>query len=145
MGNVQGLPPLPVNSEIQLYLASQYTDEPSLVERFRDRASFFFDRCIEDLLSYSTSHLARPRIILASYGFLPWCFKTHPQIADRYKQECPKHELDFGEPSNFVRIGLRFRPGFRVHLADALREIFLLVRGKLYASGGPLHRRLRHH
>ena len=76
-----------------LNIASLYADEAMRV-RLRDKAAFYFDRCLRDLLSFETAHFTRPLVILCVYGHVQAFFDKHYQGA-AFPVE---HAHDFGAP-----------------------------------------------
>ena len=66
--------------------------------RLRERAAFFFDRCITDLLSFPTSGLTRPLVILCVYGCVHGYYLGQAQSAQL--PSIVRHE--FGTPEEFV-------------------------------------------
>lgn len=66
--------------------------------RYRERARFFFDRCLTDLLGFETAWLTRPLVILAVYGPVQAYFS-------RYAEDDAgdvEHNHDFGSPTRFI-------------------------------------------
>jgi hypothetical protein len=90
--------------------------------RYRERARFFFDRCLEDLLSFDTAFLIRPMVLLAVHGTMEGYCARHPEEKVSYARSAH----DFGKPSGFRprRGGLRELIGFK-------REFRLRVLGKI--------------
>ena len=78
-----------------LHLAAKYG--PSVDRRkYSDRAAFFFERCLGDLLSFDTAYLTRPLVILTVCGFVHSYFQSEGRFAD-----FPDHAYDFGLPEEF--------------------------------------------
>lgn len=84
-----------------MHLAANY----SVGERrqvFAHKADYFFDHCLEDLLSFDTSVLARPRVILAGNGYIHSFYRKIGYLAEE-SCECSRvHDYDFGSPAEFV-------------------------------------------
>ncbi len=76
--------------------AAKYSSEP-LRSEFLRKAEFFFDKPLEDLLSFDTRTLTRPLILLMANGFMHSYFRQHPNEAAP-GVEC---EHDFGSPRQF--------------------------------------------
>ncbi|HVW69852.1 MAG TPA: hypothetical protein VHB68_12815 [Steroidobacteraceae bacterium] len=106
-----------------LHLAAYYGDAPER-ERFRDRAAYFFDRCLTDLLSFETRDLTRPLVILSVYGCIHGYFLKHPEPA-RLPAEV-RH--DFGVPQ-------QFEPQ-RAHLAATFKRNLRLLSQELRRAAG---------
>jgi PcRGLX-like N-terminal RIFT barrel domain/PcRGLX-like protein central beta sandwich domain len=66
-------------------------------ERFRAKASIFFQTCIRDLLSFSTCTLTRPIVLLLTNAYVHPYFQQHPEETAPQ----PKENYDFGEPQQF--------------------------------------------
>lgn len=62
-------------------LASYHSRDPQERERFRERAAFFFRVSTETLASAPTHTLARPTVLMLSYGFRHGWFRKHPEVA----------------------------------------------------------------
>jgi hypothetical protein len=65
---------------------------------FSEKAAFFFDRCLADVLSFETAYLTRPLVILCAFGYVHTYFlnKQFPGDADRGNQ------YDFGRAEIFL-------------------------------------------
>jgi len=86
-----------IRKSVVFYLAAKHA-VGSLRERFREKAAFFFQTCIRDLLSFSTCHLARPIVLLLTNAYVHSYFQQHPQ-----EEASPqlKTVYDFGQPQVF--------------------------------------------
>jgi hypothetical protein len=89
-----------IRKSVVFHLAEKHA-VGSLREKFREKGSFFFRTCIRDLLSFSTSTLTRPIVLLLTNAYVHPYFQQHPQEA-AFR---PKEHYDFGQPQ-------RFRPQF---------------------------------
>jgi len=69
---------------------------------FVERAGFFFERCLGDLLSFDTAYLTRPSVILAVYGPIHGYFSRLGHGDDQKTDIAGSHGYDFGEPQPFV-------------------------------------------
>ena len=85
-----------------------------------ERAGFFFDRCLSDLLSFDTAYLTRPQVLLAAYGHVHGYFLEQVHGAADDDPRLRQHGYSFGNPQEFV--------SQRVHLKAAVREKLLLAR-----------------
>jgi YetA-like protein len=79
-----------------LKFAAKYSDEP-LRSKCLEKADFFFDRCMNDLLEFKTCTLTRPIVLLMTNGhmqpyFLAQQIEPAPTCTENY---------DFGEPKAF--------------------------------------------
>jgi hypothetical protein len=79
------------------YLAAKY-GPPDRQEHFIEKARFFFDRCLTDLLSFETAYLIRPMVILTVYGSVHSYF----QKQDISNLPFEDHSYDFGHPIDFI-------------------------------------------
>jgi hypothetical protein len=79
------------------HLAAYYGPEAKR-PAYRQKAEFFFERCIGDLLSFDSAYLTRPLVILAAYGGVHAFFqKYHVAL-----QGNELHGHDFGLPQKFL-------------------------------------------
>lgn len=112
-----------------LHLAASYaTDERR--ERFRQRARYFFERCLTDVGSFPTAHFTRPLVILCVYGFIHDYFQR--QAADR-TDGSGLHNHDFGAPTAFVPQQARLKATLTAHSQAALIEASRALRDRLAA------------
>jgi hypothetical protein len=88
-----------------LHVAAGYAP-PDEAARFRERASFFQRRCLEDVLSFSTAYVTRPLVILCVYGYIDAYFRSHPDAVDG---ALDPHPYSFGAPVEFVPQRARVR------------------------------------
>ena len=84
-----------------MHLAANYSSGERR-QAFADKADYFFDRCLDDLLSFNTSGLARPRVILAGYGYVHSYYRRIGYVAEETCEYLGGHEYDFGFPVEFV-------------------------------------------
>lgn len=99
-----------------LHLAGQFSAEPERAS-FHEKADFFFERAVQDVLSFDTAYLTRPRVILCGYGHLQAYYQAHRAVG--IDLGCPVQS--FGEPQQFV-------PGGRNWRARALNLGLRLIR-----------------
>ena len=88
-----------------LYLAASYSSQPSDYQKYSERAGFFFERCMKDLLSFETALLTRPLVILTVYGFVHSYFQSKGSGPG-----FPGHTYVFGSPKSFCRKKPALRP-----------------------------------
>lgn len=100
-----------------LHLAAMHADA-SEAERLREKAVFFFHRCLTDLLSFDTAYLTRPMVLLCVYGFVNSFYMSRQPMVS-----APSRVYYFGEPVQFV--------GQRDNLGHAMRERARVVVGEL--------------
>lgn len=84
-------------SEIFKYAAKHATGQER--ERFLERADFFFRSCTTTLAGMKTRTLARPVVLLLSYGYMQAYFQQHP---DCQAPAPTTVNHDFGRPMVFV-------------------------------------------
>jgi len=85
-----------IRKSVVFDLAAKHATGP-LREKCREKASFFFQISIRDLLSFSTCALTRPIVLLLTNAYVHLYFQLHaeetaPQATENY---------DFGEPQQF--------------------------------------------
>jgi hypothetical protein len=80
-----------------LHVAADYASGEQRA-RFREKATYFFQRCLDDLLSFPTAHFTRPLVILCVHGPLHEYF--HGRGAD--PPACEVRNYEFGQPAPFV-------------------------------------------
>jgi hypothetical protein len=85
-----------IRKSVVFHLAAKHAIGP-LREKYRGKASFFFETCIRDLLSFSTCTLTRPLVLLLTNAFVHPYFHQHPQETAPQ----PKEHCDFGQPQQF--------------------------------------------
>jgi hypothetical protein len=73
---------------------------------FRERATYFQRRCLEDVLSFGTAYVTRPLVILCVYGYIDAYFRSHPGAVDGASDP---HPYSFGTPMEFVPQRARVR------------------------------------
>jgi hypothetical protein len=62
-----------------------------------EKSEFFFNACINDLLSFETCTLTRPIVLLMTNGFMHDYFQIHPDERAPH----PNEHYDFGKPQKF--------------------------------------------
>lgn len=102
------------------HLAARWSSG-GMSESFRERAGFFYSRCLEDLLSFETACLTRPLVILSVYGHAHLYSCRHGGGTNAEW----RHNHRFGKPAVFVPQRLRVKGTLlrklRVGLAEAAR------------------------
>jgi hypothetical protein len=68
---------------------------------FAERAAFFGRRCIDDLLSFETAYLTRPRVLIAGYESV-LTFFTRQGYGTEDGPHVQEHGYSFGMPEEFV-------------------------------------------
>ena len=110
-----------------LHLAAKY-GPPDQRARFTEKAGFFFDRCLTDLLSFDTAFLTRPLVILSVYGYVHAYFQKH-------QAENPDdrvHGYDFGSSQTFLPQKTRFKGTLKKKLRVVASELKRLSATKGY-------------
>jgi hypothetical protein len=85
-----------IRKSVVFHLAAKHAIG-SLREKFREKGSFFFRTCIQDLISFSTCTLTRPFVLLLTNAYV------HPYFQQHSKEKAPqlKEHYDFGQPQRF--------------------------------------------
>ena len=120
-----------------LHLAATWANRGH-AQAYRERASFFFDRCIADVRSFATRDLTRPLVILCVYGPLHAWHVAQP-LDMLPGALLGSHAHDFGSPVAFLPQRARVRSALRSKVAVAVREAKRLVAdrfGRWRASRG---------
>lgn len=79
------------------HLAAQHAPAESRA-RYREKAKFFFERCLDDVLSFETAFVTRPLVILSAFGYFHAYFQKYPESGnDPFP---PRY--DFGQPEEFL-------------------------------------------
>jgi hypothetical protein len=118
-----------------LYVAAGYSAGPQR-ERFLERAAFFFDRCMTDLLEFNTAYVTRPQVILCVYGSV---FDYFARFGAGQPGDI-EHNYDFGTPSAFVPQRARVGRALKLKLRVLAAELSRLFRNKLYLLRGRMRR-----
>ena len=92
-----------------LHVAATYAPADERL-RLHERAAYFFERCVSDVLSFDTAWLARPLVILSVYGPIHSYFQAYP---DRAARATGSHGYRFGEPRVFVPQKARVKQALR--------------------------------
>jgi hypothetical protein len=101
-------------SEIFKYAAKHSSSTER--SRFLERSEFFFRFSVETLSRMPTHRLARPVVLLLSYGFMHSHFQKHPEESAPPPE---KEDHDFGRPEVFVPQKARALKRFKVLAAGA--------------------------
>ena len=111
-----------------LHLAARY-DHRGRSEAFRERATFFYERCLGDLGTFGTRSLTRPLVILCVHGHLHAYYrKLAASGADA--RACWDHVYDFGAPRDFLPQRMRAIGAFRRRLDAALQEVRRILKDR---------------
>jgi hypothetical protein len=98
-------------------------------DQYRERAEFFFERCLTDLLSFPTAHLTRPLVLLSVYGSVRDYFRKRAVPAEALTS--PSH--DFGKPIPFVPQRARARQVFSGRARYSAAELKRLLGDRVHA------------
>jgi hypothetical protein len=123
-----------------LHVASEYAGQTRSAA-FAQRARYFFDRCMQDLLSFDTAYVTRPLVILSVYGHVQAYFQRSSTASDR---EWP-HAYDFRQPQGFRPQSARIKAELRRKLRVAAAELRHIGRNRLGGLGKRLPWRRRDH
>ena len=93
-----------------------------------ERAAFFFERSLGDVLGFETAHLTRPLVILCVCGFVHSYYQSHPDACF----ETDTTPVSFGLPQAFV-------PGRKSSLTDLPGRVRVLLARVLRASSERLN------
>jgi hypothetical protein len=104
-------------------LAAKYGSE-ELFAKYRARADFFFDRCLDDLLSFETARLTRPLVILCVHGAMQGYFQQRGVRAVLPARP----DYNFGVPEVFVPQKARAASTLRRKLRVAASDLGRLAR-----------------
>jgi hypothetical protein len=110
-----------------LHVAAAYCAEPQC-GRLRERAAFFFNRCLSDLLEFGTAYVTRPLVILCVYGSVHDYFRKYGSV----RFERVSHNHDFGSPSVFLPQRARLRSTLELRLRVLRAELTRIFRDKLH-------------
>lgn len=80
-----------------LHLAARYGPS-SAKSAFHGKASFFFERCLSDVLSFATAWTTRPLVILTVCGYVQAYFEKHLHFGPEFA----RHGYEFGCCKEFV-------------------------------------------
>jgi hypothetical protein len=110
-----------------LHLAGKYgCPERRLV--YQEKARFFFEHCLTDLLSFGTSSLTRPLVILAAYGYVHPYFE---QYGTSYT-DFPRHAHSFGMALGFLPQKARIKNILLEKFRTLVKELKRVSSGKWY-------------
>ena len=108
------------------HLAARHAPESERT-RFSEKAAFYFERCLADLLSFPTAYVTRPQVILCVYGVVHGYYQRDP----RHTQLPPQPNYDFGQPVPFETQGARLRSSLRRKVSVTAGELMRLVRDRV--------------
>lgn len=103
------------------YIAAKYGEEGRRL-LYRQKAEFFFHRCLTDLLSFETAFMTRPQVILAVYGQVYNYYRKHTATVD-----VPGHNYNFGSPTPFRSQRARLRQTFLRKMQNLKKQVCLLA------------------
>jgi hypothetical protein len=107
---------------------------------FAERAAFFAQRCIADLLSFDTAFLTRPRVLIAVYEPALTYFARHRDGDGAYSNA---HGYSFGEPEDFVAQRQMVKTALVAKVRTTGRELSRLVRDRWAGLSARLRARAR--
>jgi hypothetical protein len=113
------------------HIAARYAPAPERAG-FSDKAAFYFERCLGDLLSFATAYVTRPQVILCVYGVVHGYYRHDP----RHAPLPPEPGYDFGAPVAFLTQGARLRDTLRRKVSVTWRELRRLVGDRLRGRFG---------
>lgn len=80
-----------------LHVAAEFAPAEARAS-LHERAAFFFERCLTDVLGFETAYLTRPLVILCVCGFVHSYYQNHPDAG----HEIDTAPLSFGSPQPFA-------------------------------------------
>jgi hypothetical protein len=110
-----------------LHVAAEYSARAQRT-RLHERASFFFDRCLTDLLAFETAYVTRPLVILCVFGSIDDYFCRHANV----EFENPLHNHAFGSPAAFVPQRARLRASMTTKQRVLASELGRVVKDVLH-------------
>ena len=110
-----------------LHVAAKYSPPRERTD-LHERAGFFFERSLRDVLSFPTAFLTRPLVILCVYGHIHAFFQAHPQAGI----DISSPDYSFGRPGNFVSQKQRLRSTVRSKLRVLVVRLAHAVAGRLH-------------
>jgi hypothetical protein len=111
---------------------------------FAERAAFFSRRCMEDLLSFETPYLTRPRVLIAGYEPALTFFARHGYGAED-GPHARAHGHAFGLPEEFVPQRQLVRRALAAKALVVRREVGRLLREKWAQLSARFRSRPRSH
>lgn len=107
------------------HLAAKYGPSASQ-PAFRERARYFFDRCLTDVLSFDSAFLTRPLVILCTYGYVHAYFQEERgDISGDIR-----HRYSFGHPEQFIPQRSRIRATLLKKYQNVTNELRRLLLNK---------------
>jgi hypothetical protein len=110
-----------------LHVAASYCARPQRA-RLHERATFFFERCLTDVLSFKTAYVTRPLVILCVFGSIDDYFRRHTNVA----LEDSVHNHAFGSPVAFVPQRARLRSSLAAKKRVVASELARVVKQVLH-------------
>ncbi len=110
-----------------LNIASLYVEDEKKAVLYREKAAYFFQRSIQDLLSYPTSYYTRAQVLMVCFGWIQEFFDFHvPTIA----QSFPSKKYSYGDWKEFVPQAMAWKSRFSKKLKMAWHYIRALYRSR---------------
>ena len=110
-----------------LNYAQKYGPE-ELRESFRDKARFFFNRSLKDLLDFDTAYLTRPMVLLSVYGYMQAYFDLNQSGQFQYLN----HNYKFGKPATFKPQKMRLGSSLKQKRDVIIHALRYFVRSHYY-------------
>jgi len=129
-------PATDIRKNCVFHLAYKYC-QPAKREKYSEKALFFFDHCLAELLSFETAYLTRPLVILAVNGFIHSYFQKNGNCCVSHQQ----HHYNFGKPMLFVPQRMRFKAEIIRKLQEARRLTKRFMVAKLLEVSGKIGRK----
>ena len=115
-----------VRKSCVMNFAAKYAATVELKQNYRNKAKFFYQRCLSDLQTFDTAFLTRPLVLLSVYGTQQGYFESHPEEGVPYYE----HTYDFGEPVSFLNQRQRVKATVKKKIKITVREVRRLVFAK---------------
>ncbi len=113
-----------------IHLAAKYGPE-KIQQTYIQKATFFYTRCLDDLLSFKTAFLTRPLVIICVYGYIHDYFSTQKDT-----RPYSTHGYDFGSPEIFIPQRLLFKKIFTKKLKLTLKLAGRMLHDKIHSITG---------
>jgi hypothetical protein len=109
------------------HLAASY-GPPEKRRTYKEKAAFFQERCLNDLLSFETAYLTRPMVILTVYGHIHSFFEKYGDSG----LEISPHTHDFGSSKPFLPQSARVKTALSRKLTVLGENVRRIARCKWY-------------
>ena len=112
-----------------LYAAARYL-EADEATALRERARYFHQRSLTDVLAWPTARYTRPQVLLAVYGLLPYWYERPQHLAPLPLSVRRAHQYDFGVPVPFRTQRARLAATLRSRVSVLGRELSRTLRDR---------------